>query len=374
MVSGAAPDRFLVGLAALTLITGAAVKQPVLCVIDDAQWLDHVSLAVLGFVARRLQADPVAVIFAVRDGERRAGPLDGLPHLTVGPLADDASLELLTAAAGFPVDQRVGNRIVAQAAGSALALVEFGSELTAAEASGAAPLAEPLHFGGRLDELYRSRVRALPPAAQQLLLVVAADQTGQPDRIWAAVAELGIDPELAWLPPMEQLVTWEQTVRFRHPLMRSAIYYAAPAVARRQIHGALAEACDPVRDPDRRAWHLAEAALQPDEQVAAELERSAERARGRGGWASGAAFLERSADLSPDEPQRARRLLGAAEARFVAGETPAVLDLVERAAARLADPVVLDWRAITLEVAPIGSLADERVPSEVTGEASEDRR
>jgi DNA-binding CsgD family transcriptional regulator len=184
-------------------------------------------------------------------------------------------------------------------------------------------------------------VRTLPPDAQQLLLVVAADQTGQPDRVSGAAAKLGIDPELAWLPAMDQLVTWEETVRFRHPLMRSAVYYAAPAVARRRVHEALAAACDPVRDPDRRAWHLAEAALRPDEQVAAELERSAERARGRGGWASGAAFLERSADLTPDEPQRARRLLGAAEARFVAGEAPAVHDLVERAAARLTDPVIL---------------------------------
>jgi DNA-binding CsgD family transcriptional regulator len=341
MVSGSAPDRFLVGLAALTLITEVAVKRPVLCVVDDAQWLDRVSLEVLGFVARRLQADPVGMIFAVRDEERRAGPLDGLPQLAVAPLPDDAAMELLTTAARCPVVERVGSRIVTQAAGNALALVEFGNELTAAEASGAAPLAQPLHFGGRLDELYRSRVRALPPAAQQLLLVVAAEQTGQPDRVWAAAGKLGIDPELAWLPAMDQLVSWEQVARFRHPLMRSAVYYAAPAVERRRVHEALAAACDPVRDPDRRAWHLAEATVRPDEQVAAELERSAERARGRGGWASGAAFLERSADLTPDESRRARRLLEAAEARFVAGETPAVLDLVERAAVRFADPVVV---------------------------------
>jgi DNA-binding CsgD family transcriptional regulator len=341
MVSEGAPDRFLVGLAALTLISEAAVKQPVLCVVDDAQWLDRVSLEVLGFVARRLQADPVGMIFSVRDGERRADPLDGLAQLTVSPLADDVALELLAAAARCPVDQRVGSRIVAQAAGNPLALVEFGGELTADEASGAEPLAEPLRFGGRLDELYRSRMRALPPEAQQLLLVVAADQTGQPDRIWEAAGKLGIAPEVAWLPAMDQLVSWQQAVRFRHPLIRSAVYYAAPTIARRRVHEALAAACDPVRDPDRRAWHLAEATFQPDEQVAAELERSAERARRRGGWASGAAFLERSADLTPDEPQRARRLLGAAEARFVAGEAPAVLDLVERAAARLEDPVVL---------------------------------
>ena len=161
--------------------------------MDDAQWLDRVSLEVLGFVARRLQADPVGMIFAVRDGERRTSPLDGLAQLTVGPLPDDAAMELLAVAARCPVVERVGSRIVAQAAGNALALVEFANELTAAEASGAAPLAQPLRFGGRLDELYRSRVRALPPAAQQLLLVVAADQTGQPDRVWGAAGKLGID-------------------------------------------------------------------------------------------------------------------------------------------------------------------------------------
>ena len=339
MVPGPAPDRFLVGLAVLTLITEAAVKRPVLCIVDDAQWIDRVSLEVLGFMARRLLADRVGMVFAVRDEERWTNPLDGLAQLVVGPLADDAALEVLTAAAGRPVDQRAGSRVVAQAAGNPLALVEFGGELTPDEASGTAPLAEPLRFGGRLDDLYQSRVRALPPAAQQLLLVAAADQTGQADKIREAAGKLGIDPDLAWRPAMEQLVSWKAAVRFRHPLMRSAAYYAATADARRRAHEALAAACDPVRDPDQRAWHLAEAAQRPDEQVAAELERSAKRARDRGGWASGAAFLERSAELTPDAPERTRRLLEAAEARFVAGEAPAVLDLVERATPQLADSV-----------------------------------
>jgi DNA-binding CsgD family transcriptional regulator len=341
VVSGPAPDRFLVGLAALTLITEAAVSRPVLCVVDDAQWLDRVSLEVLGFAARRLLADRVGMIFAVRDDERWTNPLDGLAQLAVGPLADDAAFELLTVAAGRPVDRRAGGRVVAEAAGNPLALVEFGGELTATEALGAAPLAEPLRSGGRLDDLYRSRVRALPPDAQQLLLVVAADRTGEADKIRKAAGKLGIDTELASLPAMDQLVSWETEVRFRHPLMRSAAYYAASASARRRAHEALAAASDPVRDPDQRAWHLADAAERPDEQVAAELERSAERARGRGGWASGAAFLERSAELTPDAPERTRRLLGAAEARFVAGEAPAVLDLVERATPWLADTVAI---------------------------------
>jgi DNA-binding CsgD family transcriptional regulator len=341
LIGQPAPDRFLIGLATLTLMTEAAIARPVLCLVDDAQWLDRVSLEVLSFAARRLLADRGGMVFAVRDRERPTGPLDGLPELAVGPLADGAATELLRAAAGRPVEHRVGAAIVAQAAGNALALKEFGGELTAAEAAGTVPLAEPLRFGGRLDELYQSRVRALPPAAQQLLLVVAADLTSEAGRIWETAGKLGIDPELAALPAVEQLVSWGPPIRFRHPLMRSAAYYAASATARRRIHEALAAACDPVLDPDRRAWHLAEAAPRPDERVAAELERSAERARGRGGWASGAAFLERSAELSPDAPQRARRLLEAAEARFVAGEAPAVLDLVERAATRLTDPLAV---------------------------------
>jgi DNA-binding CsgD family transcriptional regulator len=337
LIAGAAPDRFLVGLATLTLITEAAVERPVLCVIDDAQWLDRVSLDVLGFVARRLLADRVAMIFAVREGEQHTESIDGLPALTVGPLPDEAALELLAMAAGQVVEQWVGARIVAETARNALALVEFGGALTSAQASGTAPLAEPLRFCGPLDELYRSRVRALPTQARQLLALAAADQLGQPDQIWEAAGKLGLDPELASLPAIEQLVVWEPAIRFRHPLMRSAAYYASSGATRRRVHEALAAVYDPVRDRDRRAWHLADAALGPDEYVAAELEQAAARARRRGGWSSGAAFLERSAELTPDVSRGARRLLDAAEARFVAGEAPAVLELVERAAPGLGD-------------------------------------
>jgi len=255
-VTGMAPDRFLVGLATLTLIAEAAVERPVLCVIDDAQWLDRVSLDVLGFVARRLLADRVAMIFAIRGGEQRTEPIDGLPALTVGPLPGEAALVLLATAAGQAVEQGVGARIVAQTAGNPLALVEFGGALTSTQASGTAPLDEPLRFRGPLDVLYRSRVRALPAQARQLLALAAADQLGQPDRIWEAAGKLGLDQELASLPAVEQLVVWEPAVRFR-----------------------------------------------------------------------------------PDVSRGARRLLDAAEARFVAGEAPAVLELVERAAPMLVDPL-----------------------------------
>jgi DNA-binding CsgD family transcriptional regulator len=339
MTAGPSADRFLVGLAALTLITDLAVERPVLCVIDDAQWLDRVSVEVLGFVARRLFADRVGMLFAVREGEQRTVVLEGLQELTVGALPEEAASELFADRVGRPVDQRTGARIVSEAAGNPLALVEFAHELTDAELAGAASLGRPLRFGGRLQELYRSRVRALPEQAQMLLLVVAADQLGDPAEVRRAAGHLGIDPEVAELPAVERLVTWAPKVGFRHPLMRSASYYAAPMAARRRAHETLAAASDPGRDPDRRAWHLAAAAAGPDEQIAAELERSADRARRRGGWASGAVFLERAAELTPDRGRRAQRLLEAAETRLVAGEAAVAQMLLERAAPQLGDPL-----------------------------------
>jgi DNA-binding CsgD family transcriptional regulator len=337
LVDGPPPDRFLVGMAALTVLTDAAAARPVLCLIDDAQWLNQVSIEVLGFVARRLYADRVGMVFAAREGEGRAVALAGLPELTVGGLGEDAAQELLVTSAGGQVDRQVSGRIVADTAGNPLALVELAAELTAAELSGAEPLDWPLRFEGRLDELYRSRVRALPDSTQTLLLLAAADPTGEPALIWNAARNLGIDPETGQAAEVERLVSWEPRVRFRHPLIRSAVYYAAPAAARRGAHQALATATDPGVDPDRRAWHLAEAAAGPDEQVAAELERSADRARGRGGWGSGAAFLERAAALTPDEDHQARRMLAAAENRLAAGEAPAAQALLGLAAPHLDD-------------------------------------
>jgi DNA-binding CsgD family transcriptional regulator len=337
LVDGPPPDRFLVGMAALTVLTDAAAARPVLCLIDDAQWLNQVSIEVLGFVARRLYADRVGMVFAAREGEGRAVALAGLPELTVGGLGEDAAQELLVTSAGGQVDRQVSGRIVADTAGNPLALVELAAELTAAELSGAEPLDWPLRFEGRLDELYRSRVRALPDSTQTLLLLAAADPTGEPALIWNAARNLGIDPETGQAAEVERLVSWEPRVRFRHPLIRSAVYYAAPAAARRGAHQALATATDPGVDPDRRAWHLAEAAAGPDEQVAAELERSADRARGRGGWGSGAAFLERAAALTPDEDHQARRMLAAAENRLAAGEAPAAQALLGLAAPHLVD-------------------------------------
>ena len=224
LIAGLPPNRFLVGLATLTLITDAAVERPVLCVIDDAQWLDRVSTEVLGFVARRLYADRVGMLFAVRAGGERTVVLDGLSELTVGALPEEAAGELLAASAGRPVDPRVGERIVAETEGNPLALVEFAGELTDEELSGALSLTRPLRFRGRLEELYLSRVRALPAEAQMLLLLAAADQLGEPGQIWKAAGQLVLDPEVAELPAVERLVSWTPTVQFRHPLMRSAAF------------------------------------------------------------------------------------------------------------------------------------------------------
>ena len=340
LVAGPPPDRFLVGLAALTLLANAAAGRPVLCVVDDAQWLDRASAEVLGFVARRLFSDRVGMLFAVLDGEERAGVFDGLPELPIGGLAEDAARELLSASAGGEVDPRVAERLVAETAGNPLALVEFGGELTAGELSGSVPLTGTLRFGGRLEELYLSRVQALPADAQTLLLVVAADQLGDQAKVWRAAGHLGIDPEAATPQAVERLVSWTPSVRFRHPLMRSIVYYGAPASARWRVHDALAAASDPERDPDRRAWHLSNAVPGQDEEAAAALEASAGRARARGGWASSAAFLERSAELTQDAARRARRLVEAAGARLAAGETPAARALLDRAAPDLRDPLV----------------------------------
>ena len=270
---------------------------------------------------------------------KQAAVLNGLPELTVGALPAEAAAELLAARVGRPVDPQVGALIVAEAAGNPLALMEFAGELTGGQISGAVPLHGPLRCGGELEELYMSRVRGLPEQAQLLLLVAAADELGGPVKVWRAAGQLDIDAQVAGLPEVDRLVSWAPRIRFRHPLMRSAAYYSAAAPARRRAHEALAAVSDPQTDPDRRAWHLAAAAPGPDEEVAAQLEASAGRARARGGWASSAAFLERAAELTPDAGRRAQRLLEAAGARLDAGEARAARTLLDRAEPQLADPL-----------------------------------
>ena len=333
LVDGPPSDRFLVGLAALTLLTDAAASRPVLCLVDDAQWLDQVSVEVLGFVARRLYADRVGVLFTVREGEDRAVALARLPELTLGGLPEQVASELLAASAPAPVDGQVCRQIVAGVAGNPLALVEAAGELTPEELSGTKPLDWPLRFGGRLEELYLARVRALPADTQTLLLVAAADPGGDPALVAKAAEQLGVGPDAGETAGMGRLVSWQPQVRFRHPLIRSAAYYAASVGARRRAHQALAMVTDPDADPDRRAWHLAEAAPGPDEQVAAELERSAGRAQARGGLATAAAFLERAATLTPDPGRRTERTLEAAQVNVQAGAFGKARDLLATAEA-----------------------------------------
>src|SRR6266581_8567721 len=284
--TGAAPDRFLVGLAVLSLLSEVAEQQPLLCVVDDAQWLDRASAVVLAFVARRLLADPVALVFATREpGEE----FRGLPELLVGGLRAGDARELLSSVIRGPLDERVRDRIVAETRGNPLALLELPRGVPGV--SGVPGLS------GQIEESFRQRLEVLPAATQRLMLVAAAEPAGEPALVWRAAERLGIGLEAVAPAADAGLLTIGERVMFRHPLVRSAVYRAASPPDRRAAHQALAGATDPQADPDRRAWHRAQATPGPDEDVASELERSADRAQARGGLAAAAAFLERSAAL-----------------------------------------------------------------------------
>ena len=339
LVDAAAPDRFMVGLAILTLLADSASERPLLVVVDDAQWLDQVSAEVLAFVARRVYADSIAFIFAAREpGERRL-PLEGLTQLQVPGLAATAARDLLGSVAEGPLDDAVGARIVAETRGNPLALIELSAELTEGQLAGGSVLPEPLPIGSRLQERFLRRVRALPAETQTLLLLAAADPSGDTDLLWRAAGNLGLPVSTAVPAETDRLLTLAPRVEFRHPLIRSAVYHGALVVRRRQAHQALAAATDPERDADRRAWHLAAAAAAPDEQVAAELEHCAERARRRGGYAASAAFLTRAAELTPDPGRQPARLLAAAGAELAAGTPGRAQALLERAAPEVQGPL-----------------------------------
>jgi DNA-binding CsgD family transcriptional regulator len=328
--SGTRPDRFLVGLALLSLLSDAADQEPLLCLIDDAQWLDQSSAQVLAFVARRLQAEPIVLLFAEREpGE--FGELAGLPELRLDGLSDAQARELLASVITVPLDDRVRERLVAETHGNPLALLELPHGLSPADLAGGFALTAALPLPSRIEESFRQRVERLPADSQRLLLVAAAEPTGDPTLLWRAVDQLGIAPEAPGPAESAGMITLGAPVTFRHPLLRSAIYRAASAEERRSVHRALAAATDPALDPDRRAWHLAEATLAPDEDVATELERSAERARARGGLAAAAAFLERAARLTPEPARRAQRDLTAAQAKHDAGAPDGALRLLAAA-------------------------------------------
>jgi DNA-binding CsgD family transcriptional regulator len=324
---GDAPDRFLVGLAVLSLLSDIAEQRPRICVVDDAQWLDAASIQALAFVARRLGAESVGLVFAVRepDGERH---FEGLPELAVGGLGDREARELLATVVTGPLDERVRDRIVAETRGNPLALLELPRGRTPAELAGGFGLPDGPAMPGRIEQRFRERLAPLPPLTRLLLLVAAAEPVGDPVLVWRAAAGLGIGPGAAAPVAGAGLIDFGAQVRFGHPLVRSAVYGAAAPEERQRVHGALAEATDADVDPDRRAWHRAQAAAGLDEDVAAELERSAGRARARGGLAAGAAFHERAVELTPDPRRRAQRALLAARGKHQAGAPDAALRLL----------------------------------------------
>jgi DNA-binding CsgD family transcriptional regulator len=332
LTGGAAPDRFLVGLAVLGLLSEVAEEQPLVCLVDDAQWLDRESLHTLEFVARRLFAESVGLIFAARPAEQEQ-PLAGLPELVIEGLRDGDARGLLHSVIKWPLDDRVRDRIVAETRGNPLALLELPRGLTPTELAGGFGLPGAPPLAGRIEESFQRRLAPLPVMTKRLLLVAAAEPLGDAILVWRAAERLAIDPEVASAAESERLVEFGTRVTFRHPLVRSAIYRSASLQERREVHRALAEATDPGLNPDRRAWHLAQAAPGPDEEVALELERSAGRAQARGGLAAAAAFLERSAALTLDPGRRAARALAAARANAQAGAFDAALRLLATAEA-----------------------------------------
>ena len=332
MREGQAPDRFLVGLAVLSLLAATAEDQPLACVVDDAQWLDRASVQCLAFAARRLLAEPIALIFAVR-GPGDDQELAGMPGLTVTGLGLDDARTLLASAVGGRVDAQVRDRIVAETGGNPLALLQLPRGLGPGELAGGFWLPDPRPLASRIEDSFYRQFRSLPRQTRRLLLTAAAEPTGDVTLLWRAAELQGIPPDAAAAAETAGLVELGARVHFSHPLVRSAVYHAASAGDRRAAHRALAEATDPDADADRRAWHLAHAAPRPDETVAAELERSAGRAQARGGLAAAAAFLERAAALTPDPAQRAERALAAAQAKIQAGAFEAAVKLLGMAEA-----------------------------------------
>jgi len=338
LVSTDRDNRFLVALGTLSLLASAAIDQPILCVIDDAQWLDRESAEILAFVARRLHADRVALVVATRESDGKRSILDDLPQLELRGLPDAEARELLNTVTG-PIAPRVGDRLVAETGGNPLALIELGRELTPGqfddEPGWPGP---PLPVSRRLQELFLRQVRGLPDETQRLLLA-AAERFGDRDLLWRAAASQRIGLDAAEPAVMQQLMTIQPRIGFRHPLIRSAVYHGASGAERRAAHQALADALDLERDRDRRAWHRAAAALGPDEELAADLSHSAAQATSRGGYAAAATLLGLAVEATPDPVRRAERLLDAAEAELIAGSPGTARDLVRQAQPRLREPV-----------------------------------
>jgi DNA-binding CsgD family transcriptional regulator len=329
--AGPPPDRFLVGLAVLSMLADAADEQPLVCIVDDTQWLDRVSAQTLAFVARRLLAERVALVFALREQSHDVD-LKGLPELLIEGLPpDDARLLLDTTIPGL-LDRRVQDHILGEAAGNPLALLELPRGLDPISVVGGGfGLPGEMALTNRIEQSFRRELESLPADTQRLLLLAAAEPLGDVTLLWRAAERLGIGPESAAPAEAAGLVSIGVRVRFRHPLVRSAAYRAAPAPARREVHRALADATDARLDPDRRAWHRGRSAEGPDEAVAGELELSADRAQARGGLSASAAFLQRAAELTPDPTVRVERSLAAAQAKLDVADAASASDLLAAA-------------------------------------------
>ena len=358
--SGAAPDKFLVGLAVLNLLSDAAEQRPLLCLVDDEQWIDRTSGQILGFVARRLVAESVGMVFAARIP---SSDLAGLPELKVDGLHDVDARALLDAELTGPVDVGVRDLILAETRGNPLALLELSRGLRPGELAGGFGLLDAARPSERVKESFRRRIEGLPKQTRRLLVVAAADSTGDPALVWRAAKRLGIGAEAAAPANLAGVVQLDTLVRFRHPLARSVVYRSASPQERRSAHGALAEVTDPDQDPDRRAWHRAHSAPGPDDEVAAELERFAGRARGRGGVAAAAAFLERAAMLTLDPARRCDRALAAAAAKIEAGALGTAQELLAAASrGPLTDSQQARMDLIGAELAFVASRGGDAAP------------
>jgi DNA-binding CsgD family transcriptional regulator len=329
---GEPPDRFMVGLAVLSLLADVAEDEPLVCLIDDAHWLDRVSAQTLAFVARRLLAERVAMVFAVREPSR-AQELDGLRELSVSGLGDADAGALLDSVISGPMDEQVRDRLVAETHGNPLALLELPRGLTPTELAFGIGLPDAMPLTSRIEEGFLRRIEPLPLDTRRLLLAAAVEPVGDATLLWRAAERLDIGVDAASAAEGAGLIEIGAQVRFRHPLVRSAACRAAEVHDLQEVHGALAEVTDPDLDPDRRAWHRAHAATGPDEAVAEELEHSAGRAQERGGLAAAAALLEEATRLTLDPARRAGRALAAAQAKHQAGEPDAALALLNIAQA-----------------------------------------
>lgn len=331
LTAGSSPDKFLVATGALGLLAAASEDAPVLCIVEDAHWLDQASAQVLGFIGRRLLAEPVALVFAARPSSSAPDHLVGLPELRVGGLDNRSANALLASVSASPLDEGVRSRIIDETNGNPLALLELGARMMTPDFAGGFAAVEQLSLSHRIEHEYLTRLHALPQDTQDLLLLAAAEPIGDSALIRRAARELELRADAADAAIDDGLLGFGASVRFRHPLLRSAVYRAATIERRQAAHAALAAATDSGVQPDRRAWHRACSSPKPDEEVARELIGSADRAQARGGLAAAAAFWERAVAMTPSNTDRASRALVAAQAKYRAGDIDAAHRLLAEA-------------------------------------------